>query len=235
MAQGGTKSSRSESASSVDININTPDIVEVIQDTFGTMRLDDPDQRLRTRDARYESQIVTGYLRKANDAVTVLTAGFSEATVQLSGSWIGQLAFEVTLDGTAWYPLVGMQVSPPASGPVAFGLQTTVATQAGIYKFGITAMQRFRVRATTELPKFTVSVTILLSAGPATFDVSATVLATSLNMPIQQEPITGHLFVSDVYMRQMMEQLLIEAVNQNLTLSSILDMLTQGLGTLQHS
>jgi len=220
MAQGTTKSSQADSNVQVDVNLNTPDLTRAISQVFGEQHLDDIDSRLKTRDARYESQITTGYLRKANDAITVLTAGFSQVSVQLSGQWVGQLVFEATLDNTTWFPLVGMAVTPIL--PTGSTQNISFAVNPGIYKFCISALRLFRVRSTVELPKATVSVSILLSAGPAAFDISAEVIATSQNMPIQQEPASGHLQVVDFYLRNTLDSVLVEQLTMNDLLRQLL-------------
>ena len=66
----------------------------------------------------------TGALAAAAANVAVLLQGKSAAAIQITGTWVGTLAFEGTLDGTTWQAInaVGAATSVPVTSTQANGL-----------------------------------------------------------------------------------------------------------------
>ena len=84
--------------------------------------------------------LTTGSLTAAGDVVTIPLSGVAVATVQLSGTWAGQVEFQATADGDNWWPL---HVAMQADGSSAQRVTTTGFVY--VVNAGYTAM---RARAT---------------------------------------------------------------------------------------
>lgn len=82
----------------------------------------------------------SGVVQNNNDAVTLAIAGgVATALVQIAGSFVGTLNFEVSPDnGTTWYTLQGNQVGGSTLG--------TTATGPGAWRFNIAGFTHVRVR-----------------------------------------------------------------------------------------
>lgn len=51
------------------------------------------------------AQDATGTITNTGDVVSVIVVNTPSQTVQLSGTWVGVVVFEYTLDGATWNPL----------------------------------------------------------------------------------------------------------------------------------
>lgn len=82
----------------------------------------------------------SGSLAALNATVALTLNGQSAATVQVTGTWVGTLQFEGTLDGTTWIPINAIAASTSAPQPT-----TTVN---GLYRITPAGLATFRVNAT---------------------------------------------------------------------------------------
>lgn len=99
----------------------------------------------------------SGSLAAAAQVVTLALAGQSAAAAQITGTWVGTITFEASLDGTTWTAINA--VSASTSSP-----QTTT-TVNGLYRITPGGLQQFRANMTA----FTSgSATVLLRAGAGT-------------------------------------------------------------------
>lgn len=75
----------------------------------------------------------------AGDCVVLgLPGNVSSTAVQVSGTFVGTVAFEGTLDGTNWVDVTGY--------PLPSGVGATTATAGGLWQFNTSGMTQFRVR-----------------------------------------------------------------------------------------
>lgn len=102
-------------------------------------------------------KISTTSLTVLDSAVTLNTNGASTFGVQITGTWVGQLAFEGTKDGTTWYAVAAY----PHSGTGATVSTTTGNTQLVIAAGSNTQMRVRRSIATSG----TAVVTVVASIG----------------------------------------------------------------------
>ena len=99
----------------------------------------------------------SGSLAAAAQVVTLALAGQSAAAAQITGTWVGTITFEASLDGTTWTAINA--VSASTSTP-----QTTT-TVNGLYRITPGGLQQFRAN----MSAFTSgSATVLLRAGAGT-------------------------------------------------------------------
>lgn len=99
----------------------------------------------------------SGSLAGAAQVVTLALAGQSAAAAQITGTWVGTITFEASLDGTTWTAINA--VSASTSSP-----QTTT-TVNGLYRITPGGLQQFRAN----MSAFTSgSATVLLRAGAGT-------------------------------------------------------------------
>lgn len=65
------------------------------------------------------------------------TAGFGSARLQVTGTFVGTLTFEGTIDGTTWVALEGVNTS---------GARVTTATATGLFLFSVAGLMAIRAR-----------------------------------------------------------------------------------------
>ena len=104
----------------------------------------------------------SGSLAAAAQVVTLALAGQSAAAAQITGTWVGTITFEASLDGTTWTAI--------NATPASTSTPQTTTTVNGLYRLGPGGFQQFRAN----MSAFTSgSATVLLRAGAGTGAVIA--------------------------------------------------------------
>jgi hypothetical protein len=78
----------------------------------------------------------------SNQSQVISTLGAGAVSIGVTGTWIGQLQFEASVDGTTWLPVTAYQVLP--TGPGASGTSVN-----GNWNLPVSGFSTFRVRAAT--------------------------------------------------------------------------------------
>jgi len=81
----------------------------------------------------------SGSINAVNGFVEIDTYGSAMITAELTGTWVGTVVGEYTLDGTTWYSLVGFQIGGSAVVTSASGNGNFRANVAGFLKMRIRA------------------------------------------------------------------------------------------------
>ena len=82
--------------------------------------------------------ITTGSLAALNSTVsTSVLDGFGTAGVSISGTWVGTITFQATIDGTNWYNMIAQ--------PIAGGILASTTTVNTAVRLNITGVQDVRV------------------------------------------------------------------------------------------
>lgn len=110
-----------------------------------------PTQQVRTNDV-----VATGTAGALNGAVTVAPQSMASVNIGVSGTWVGTLTFEVSIDGTNFY---AVNTVPVSGGTV---VQSTTAN--GAWTGTIPGFNSFRVRMSA-YTSGTATVTIRAGAG----------------------------------------------------------------------
>jgi hypothetical protein len=105
--------------------------------------------------------LVNGTITAATQTVSLATAGLSSCGIQITGTWVGSLTFEGTIDATNWVQIRAVQFG----GTLVGG--TTVN---GLFFAQIGGLQQFRVYGTT------------LSSGTATIYLEATAASNAITL-----------------------------------------------------
>jgi hypothetical protein len=105
--------------------------------------------------------LVNGTITAATQTITLNTAGLSSCGIQITGTWVGSLNFEGTVDGTNW-----IQVRAVQFGGTLVGGTTT----NGLFFAQIGGLKSFRVYGTT------------LSSGTATIYLEATAASNAITL-----------------------------------------------------
>lgn len=82
--------------------------------------------------------VTTGTLTAANQTVTVNTAADERVGVQITGTFVGTVTFEATIDGTNW---VACAMTAAADATIV-----TTATAPGLFRGETIPFVQFRVR-----------------------------------------------------------------------------------------
>ena len=111
--------------------------------------------------------VATGSLAAAAQTVELALNWAGSASVQLSGTWVGTVAFEITTDNLTWLPINATQLSV---GPI--NLQAT--TVNGLYAIAVGSLAKVRANMT------------VFTSGSATVNIrsSASPISTFLNQPL---------------------------------------------------
>jgi hypothetical protein len=84
--------------------------------------------------------VATGSLTAAAQSATISTLnGVDTASVQVTGTWVGTLTFEATIDGTNYFAINGIPF-------ISTGVFISTATANGQWQFDIAGVQSFRAR-----------------------------------------------------------------------------------------
>ena len=83
--------------------------------------------------------ITTGSLTAANQAVTVNANTDELVGVQITGTFVGTVTFEATVDGTTWVATAMYAAATPTT-------IVTTATAAGLWRGTVAPFSQFRVR-----------------------------------------------------------------------------------------
>lgn len=119
----------------------------------------------------------TGTLTAVNDAVTLSTQGTSSTVFNVLGTWVGTISFEVSIDGSNWYP-----VTAYAKFPSGAAQQTTSAN--GQFQVPTGGVNSLRLRASA-WTSGTATVWIEGGAGPLVIEVGQ-VTASNLKATVTQ-------------------------------------------------
>jgi hypothetical protein len=71
--------------------------------------------------------------------VVLAVEGFNSATVQITGTWSGQLAFEGTVNDSEWFALIGVSVPD--------GVVTSSVSNNGQWRMDVAGLLKMRVRS----------------------------------------------------------------------------------------
>jgi len=111
---------------------------------------------------RTQDQTTTGTITALNGAVTVQPIGCSSAAFSVTGTWVGTLVFEATVDGTNWFAVSAMSVTDS-------NLYTTRTTN-DTYRILVADYHSFRLRASL-WTSGTATVTIISSAAAGSIGI----------------------------------------------------------------
>ena len=108
----------------------------------------------------------------STQSVTINTKGGASLAIELTGTWTGQVNFEVSLSGTTFYPL---NVTPiyPISAPI------NAASGNAVFTVPVGGYDSFRVRGAT-VTSGTVTVQLQLGAGANVVGTSGTLVQNSV-------------------------------------------------------
>jgi hypothetical protein len=100
------------------------------------------------------------------------SGGFAAVGLQISGTWVGTVAFEATIDGTNWFSVTGL--------PIGSTTGATGATANGQWKFPAAGWHSFRARCSAYTSgTITATMQATVSADSAETIVNANVTADS--------------------------------------------------------
>lgn len=72
-----------------------------------------------------------GTITAVNGAVTVTCAGCGNAVLQVTGTWVGTLVFEGTVDGTNWFQVRGYFIGDVAAGTLSISANNSLRLVVG--------------------------------------------------------------------------------------------------------
>lgn len=75
----------------------------------------------------------------STQTVTISTLGMGTVTADITGTWTGDLFFEISADGTTWRSLSGTDII------ILDGQALTFTTYSSIFKFDVSASQKMRI------------------------------------------------------------------------------------------
>ncbi|UOF82171.1 hypothetical protein [Caudoviricetes sp.] len=89
------------------------------------------------------SGVTSGSLTATNQTVTVNATADEQVGVQVTGTFVGGVTFEATIDGTNW---VAVGLHPAANAYGGGAAVATTATAAGLWRGQVIPFLQFRVR-----------------------------------------------------------------------------------------
>ena len=104
----------------------------------------------------YDASVATTNLAGVNQAVTIAPNGYGTAVFSITGTFVGTLIPEVSVDGTNYYPI---SVAPTAGGNAVQSI-----TSIGSWHTSVSAFADFRVRESA-YTSGTAVVTVRLASG----------------------------------------------------------------------
>lgn len=159
-----------------------------MQDVFGSQSLiNNSTNRLKVEAAQQPEQTVYGVLSGLGQEVRMNLTGQGTVTLQLTGTWVGTIAFQVSSDGQNWYNIQGC--IPQSSTPWNLNLSSN-----GMIRFPTAGIGYFRI----VMQYYTSGIArIILMATPLIIPVQSTFVMGSMGATLVQKAIAYELATSD--------------------------------------